>query len=116
MSEHRLVHGDVAARNILIGPGLATRVSGLGVAFVGRKKDSAIRLKAMEVPLKWQAPERIIRQFAIDRSDVWSFGILLYELISLGSPPYPDLEPQSVLPKLLKSYRMEKPENCGEPL
>lgn len=116
MSEHRLVHGDVAARNILIGPGLAARVSGLGVAFVGRKRDSAVKLRAVEVPLKWQAPERIMRQLTIDRSDVWSFGILLYELITLGSPPYPDLEPQSVLPKLQRAYRMKRPENCGGPL
>ncbi|XP_018540022.1 tyrosine-protein kinase STYK1 isoform X1 [Lates calcarifer] len=116
MSEHRLVHGDVAARNILIGPGLSARVSGLGVAFGGRKMDPAIRQRATEVPLKWQAPEKIMMQLSIDRSDVWSFGILLYELITLGSPPYPELEPQSVLPKLQGSYRMKRPENCGGPL
>ncbi|XP_044068688.1 tyrosine-protein kinase STYK1 isoform X2 [Siniperca chuatsi] len=116
MSEHRLVHGDVAARNILIGPGLSARVSGLGVAFEGHRMDSATRQRAAEVPLKWQAPERIMMQLSIDRSDVWSFGILLYELITLGSPPYPELEPPSVLPKLQGSYRMKRPENCGGPL
>lgn len=113
MSEHRLVHGDVAARNILIGPDLSARVSGLGVAFGGRKTDSAMRQREAEVPLKWQAPERIMMQLSIDRSDVWSFGILLYELITLGSPPYPELEPLSVLPKLQGCYRMKRPENCG---
>ncbi|XP_034552033.1 tyrosine-protein kinase STYK1 [Notolabrus celidotus] len=113
MSEHRLVHGDVAARNILIGPGLSARVSGLGVAFEGRRLDSAIGQRAAEVPLKWQAPERIMMQLSIDRSDVWSFGIVLYELITLGSPPYPELEPLSVLPKLQGSYRMKRPNNCG---
>lgn len=116
MSEHRLVHGDVAARNVLIGPGLAARVSGLGVAFEGRRMDPAIRQRAAEVPLKWQAPERIMMQLSIDRSDVWSFGILLYELITLGSPPYPELDPLSVLPKLQGSYRMKRPVNCGGPL
>lgn len=70
MSAHRLVHGDVAARNILIGPGLSVQVSGLGVAFEGRKIDSAARQRAAEVPLKWQAPERIVMQLSIDRSDV----------------------------------------------
>ncbi|XP_040008870.1 tyrosine-protein kinase STYK1 isoform X2 [Xiphias gladius] len=113
VSEHRLVHGDVAARNILIGPGLSARVSGLGAAFGGRAADSAIRRRAAEVPLKWQAPERIMMRLSIDRSDVWSFGILLYELVTLGSPPYPELEPLSVLPKLRGYYRMKRPGNCG---
>lgn len=116
MSEHRLVHGNVAARNILIGPGLSARVCGLGVAFRGREMDSAITKRATEVPLKWQAPERIMMQLSIDRSDVWSFGILLYELITLGSPPYPELEPLSVLSKLQASYRMKRPKTCGGPL
>lgn len=70
MSDHRLVHGDVAARNILIGPGLSARVSGLGVAFEGRKPNAVVRARAAEVPLKWQAPERIMMQLSIDRSDV----------------------------------------------
>ncbi|KAM6925525.1 tyrosine-protein kinase STYK1 [Xenentodon cancila] len=113
MSEHRLVHGDVAARNILIGPDLSARVAGLGVAFEGRRTDLTMRQRGAEVPLKWQAPERIVMQLCIDRSDVWSFGILLYELITLGSPPYPDLDPLSVLPKLQASYRMKRPKHCG---
>lgn len=69
LSDHRLVHGDVGARNILIGPDLSARVSGLGVAFGGRNPGSA-RRRAAEVPLKWQAPERIMMQLSIDRSDV----------------------------------------------
>lgn len=116
MSEHRVVHGDVAARNILIGPGLSVRLSGLGVAFGGRKMDSAISQRAAEVPLKWQAPERILMHLSIDRSDVWSFGVLLYELVTLGCPPYPELEPESVIQKLQASYRMKRPKTCGGPL
>lgn len=70
MSEHRLVHGDVGARSVLIGPDLSARVSGLGVAFGGRNPGSGVRRRAAEVPLKWQAPERIMMQLSIDRSDV----------------------------------------------
>ncbi|CAL8325827.1 unnamed protein product [Merluccius merluccius] len=116
MTEHRVVHGYVAARNILIGPELSARVSGLGTAFAGRQIDRATRQKPVKVPLKWLAPERITNQPAFDRSDVWSFGILLHELITSGSPPYPELEPQSVLPQLECSYRMKQPEGCGAPL
>lgn len=70
MSDHRLVHGDVGARNVLIGPDLSARVSGLGVAFGGRNPGSGVGRRAAEVPLKWQAPERIMMQLSIDRSDV----------------------------------------------
>lgn len=115
MSEHRVVHGDVAARNILIGPGLSAQVSGLGGAFRSWRAESELTTGS-QVPLKWQAPERIMMQLSIDRSDVWSFGILLYEMITLGSPPYPELDPVSVLPKLQRSYRMKKPSNCGSSL
>lgn len=70
MTEHRVVHGYVAARNILIGPDLSARVSGLGTAFAGCQIDRATRPRAVEVPLKWLAPERIANQLAFDRSDV----------------------------------------------
>ncbi|XP_030623854.1 tyrosine-protein kinase STYK1 [Chanos chanos] len=116
LSEHRLIHGNVAARNILIGPGLSVKVSGLDVAFETRQRGKAVKQLAAKVPLKWQAPERIMRRSMTDRSDVWSFGILLYELITLGSPPYPDLEPLDVFPQLQKAYRMKRPPDCGVPL
>ncbi|XP_062314902.1 tyrosine-protein kinase STYK1 isoform X2 [Osmerus eperlanus] len=116
LSEHRLMHGDVAARNILIGPGLSARVSGLGLAFSSRQKDTVTKQQAEKVPLKWQAPERILKLPTTDRSDVWSFGILLYEMITLGSAPFPELEPRAVLPQLQKHYRMKRPESCGVPL
>ncbi|KAJ8258097.1 hypothetical protein GJAV_G00193130 [Gymnothorax javanicus] len=46
----------------------------------------------------------------------WSFGILLYELITFGAPSYPELEPLDIFPQIQNSYRMKKPENCGGPL
>ncbi|KAG7472096.1 hypothetical protein MATL_G00104920 [Megalops atlanticus] len=115
-SEHRLIHGDVAARSMLIGSGLSVRVSGLGMAFEAWQTGKVAQRRAAEVPLKWQAPERIMRQPMTDRSDVWSFGILLYELITLGDPPYPELEPLEVFPQIQNSYQMKQPENCGGPL
>ncbi|KAI1897145.1 hypothetical protein AGOR_G00080170 [Albula goreensis] len=106
-SDHRLVHGDVAARSILIGSGLSVRVSGLGMAFQAWQTGRVAKRRVADVPLKWQAPERITRLPLTDRSDVWSFGILLYELITLGDPPYPELEPLDVFPKIRDSYRMK---------
>ncbi|XP_064155365.1 tyrosine-protein kinase STYK1 isoform X2 [Anguilla rostrata] len=115
-SEHRLVHGDVAARSVLIGAGLSVRVTGLGMAFEAWESGKVAKRRAAEVPLKWQAPERIMRLPMTTSSDVWSFGILLYELVTLGAPPYPELQPLDVFPKIQNSYRMKKPEHCGTPL
>ncbi|KAJ8369769.1 hypothetical protein SKAU_G00097970 [Synaphobranchus kaupii] len=115
-SEHRLVHGDVAARSVLIGAGLSVRVAGLGMAFEAWETGKVAKRRAAEVPLKWQAPERIMRLPMTARSDVWSFGILLYELVTLGAPPYPELEPLEVFPQIQNSHRMKKPDNCGTPL
>ncbi|KAK7128950.1 hypothetical protein R3I94_017244 [Phoxinus phoxinus] len=115
-SYHRTIHGDVAARNMLIGSGLSVKVSGLDWAFKSRQMRMVDKEQEVNVPVKWQAPERIMRLPITDRSDVWSFGILLYEMITLGSPPYPDLDPSEVLPNTLAHYRMKRPENCGAPL
>ncbi|KAG9269073.1 tyrosine-protein kinase STYK1-like isoform X1 [Astyanax mexicanus] len=114
LSEHRLVHGDVAARSMLIGSGLSVKVSGLAVAFEARRT-GAVRKDEWggKVPLKWQAPERLMKLPITARSDVWSFGILLYEMITLGDPPFPDLDPSEMSPKTLANYRLKRPENCG---
>ncbi|CAM4678704.1 unnamed protein product [Leuciscus chuanchicus] len=115
-SYHRIIHGDVAARNMLIGSGLSVKVSGLDWAFKSRQMRMVDKEQEVNVPVKWQAPERIMRLPITDRSDVWSFGILLYEMITLGSPPYPDLDPSEVLPNTLAHYQMKRPKNCGAPL
>lgn len=115
-SYNRIIHGDVAARNMLIGSGLSVKVSGLDLAFKSRQSRTVDKEQEANVPVKWKAPERMMRLPLTDRSDVWSFGILLYEMITLGSPPYPDLDPSEVLPNTLAHYRMKRPENCGAPL
>ncbi|XP_067302230.1 tyrosine-protein kinase STYK1 isoform X2 [Pseudorasbora parva] len=115
-SYHRIIHGDVAARNMLIGSGFSVKVSGLDWAFKSRQMRMVDKEQEVNVPVKWQAPERIMRLPLTDRSDVWSFGIMIYEMITLGSPPYPDLDPSEVLPNTLVHYRMKRPENCGAPL
>ncbi|KAG9339278.1 hypothetical protein JZ751_023978 [Albula glossodonta] len=70
-SDHRLVHGDVAARSVLIGSGLSVRVSGLGMAFQAWQTGRVAKRRVADVPLKWQAPERITRLPLTDRSDVY---------------------------------------------
>ncbi|KAL6483462.1 hypothetical protein MHYP_G00083340 [Metynnis hypsauchen] len=113
LSEHRLVHGYVAARSMLIGSGLSVKVSGLALAFETRQTGTVEKEEEAKVPLKWQAPERLMRLPITSRSDVWSFGILLHELITLGEPPFPELDPSEMCPRTLANYKLKRPQNCG---
>ena len=64
------------------------------------------------VPAKWMAPESIFDQISTHLSDVWSFGILAWEVFSLGEEPYPEMPVEQALRSILKGYRMPRPELC----
>lgn len=72
LSEHRLVHGNVSAHSMLIGSGLLVKVSGLALAFESRQLETETvgKERTARVPLKWQAPERLLRLPVTSRSDV----------------------------------------------
>ncbi|CAI9563913.1 unnamed protein product [Staurois parvus] len=113
---HSLVHGYVAACNVLIHEDLSVRLCGLGLASIQHRTGSIPARRAARVPGKWQSPERLREPSVTEKSDVWSFGILLYEMVTLGAPPYPDVDPAKILKTLKRNYRMKKPQQCGERL
>ncbi|XP_051895325.1 tyrosine-protein kinase STYK1 isoform X1 [Pristis pectinata] len=115
-TKHHLIHGDVAARNVLIHNDLTVKLTGLSLAFDVYKTRTLSSHKAAQVPIKWLAPERIMKLPITEKSDTWSFGILVYEIITLGSPPYPEFQPLEVFPKLQRNYRMPKPSNSSSAL
>ncbi|XP_069466935.1 tyrosine-protein kinase STYK1-like [Ambystoma mexicanum] len=112
----KLIHGYVAACNVLVDQDMNIRLSGLGLAAEVFKLGALSYGKDAEVPIKWRSPERILKRIITTKSDVWSFGVFLYEVVTLGSPPYPDLLPPEVLPQLRAGYRMQKPEQCSKHL
>ncbi|KAM9297027.1 tyrosine-protein kinase STYK1-like [Gastrophryne carolinensis] len=113
---HNLVHGYVAACNVLLHEDLSVRLCGLGLAAIQHRTGSVPASRASRVPVKWQSPERLRGGGVTTESDVWSFGILLYEMVTLGAPPYPDVAPADLPKKLQKIYRMATPRQCGERL
>ncbi|XP_064415035.1 tyrosine-protein kinase STYK1 [Latimeria chalumnae] len=110
LNQKKLIHGDVAARNVLIASNFTAKLCGLGIAFDIHNYQVLNRKRV--VPLKWQAPERMMRMPQTDKSDVWSFGILLYEMVTLGAPPYPEVPPENILQHLQRGQRMKSPANC----
>ncbi|KAM5263155.1 tyrosine-protein kinase STYK1 isoform 2-T2 [Ctenodactylus gundi] len=110
LQDKHLFHGDVAARNVLIQSDLTAKLCGLGLAYevYAQGAISSARI----VPLKWLAPERLMLRPAGIRGDIWSFGILLYEMVTLGAPPYPEVPPISILQHLQRGKIMKRPSSC----
>jgi proto-oncogene tyrosine-protein kinase Ret len=65
------------------------------------------------VPMKWMAPESLTDHVYTTKSDVWGFGILLWELVTLGCSPYPGVSPEQLFSLLQSGYRMERPRGCS---
>nr|XP_058938622.1 tyrosine-protein kinase STYK1 isoform X1 [Kogia breviceps] len=110
LQDKRLFHGDVAARNILIQCDLTAKLCGLGLAYEVHSRGAIS--SARMVPLKWLAPERLLLRPAGIKGDIWSFGILLYEMVTLGAPPYPEVPPTSILQHLQRRKIMKRPSSC----
>ena len=68
----------------------------------------------MQVPVKWMAPESIADRVYTSASDVWSFGVLLWEIFTLAERPYPDMTAEAAVNAVLRGYRLPRPERCSE--
>ncbi|KAK7082492.1 Tyrosine-protein kinase srk3 [Halocaridina rubra] len=82
-----IVHRDLAARNVLIGEGINVKIADFGLARV-MKEEVYERQSDGKLPIKWTAPEAMTHNKYTSKSDVWSYGILLHEIITHGDPPY----------------------------
>ncbi|MEJ1269679.1 megakaryocyte-associated tyrosine kinase [Cricetulus griseus] len=111
LESKKLVHRDLAARNILISEDLVAKVSDFGLAKAERKGLDSSRL-----PVKWSAPEALKNGRFSSKSDVWSFGVLLWEVFSYGRAPYPKMSLKEVSEAVEKGYRMEPPDGCPGPV
>ncbi|KAJ8356026.1 hypothetical protein SKAU_G00188200 [Synaphobranchus kaupii] len=108
------IHRDLAARNVLVGENNTCKVADFGLARVFMMdNDNVYEAKeGTKFPVKWTAPEAVHgNKFSI-KSDVWSFGILLYEIMTFGQMPYPNMTNFQVVQKLSTGYRMSCPPRC----
>ena len=107
------IHQDLAARNILVGEHLICKVADFGLARVINEHIYKAH-KGAKFHIKWTAPEAAMYSHFTIKSDVWSFGILLYELITYGCFPYPGMNNAQALEAVVNGYRMPCPANCPE--
>ena len=114
LTEIKLVHRDLAARNVLLAEGKVCKISDFGLTRDVYEDDAYLKKSKDRVPVKWMAPESLADHVYTTKSDVWAFGVLAWELITLGASPYPGIPPQNLYNLLKDGYRMECPKNCSE--
>ena len=103
----------MAARNCLVGEDHVVKVADFGLARLVRD-DSYTAHPGAKFPIKWTAPEGLAYNRFTTKSDVWAFGILLWEICTYGMSPYPGVDLSDVFQLLETGYRMDKPHNCPE--
>nr|CAH8822537.1 unnamed protein product [Trichobilharzia regenti] len=114
LEANNFIHRDLAARNCLVGERHLIKVADFGLARYMQRQDTYTARNGAKFPIKWTAPEGLSYYIFSSKSDVWAFGVVLWELATYGLSPYPGVELHDVYHLLEKGYRMERPHGCPE--
>uniref|UniRef100_A0A8C5I8Q0 receptor protein-tyrosine kinase n=1 Tax=Gouania willdenowi TaxID=441366 RepID=A0A8C5I8Q0_GOUWI len=113
LSDMGYVHRDLAARNILVNSNLVCKVSDFGLSRVIDDDPEAVyTTTGGKIPVRWTAPEAIQFRKFTSASDVWSYGIVMWEVMSYGERPYWDMSNQDVIKAIEEGYRLPAPMDC----
>eukprot|EP00063_Salmo_salar_P019710 XP_013994545.1 PREDICTED: ephrin type-A receptor 5 isoform X2 [Salmo salar] len=113
LSDIGYVHRDLAARNILVNSNLVCKVSDFGLSRVLEDDaEAAYTTRGGKIPIRWTAPEAIAFRKFTSASDVWSYGIAMWEVMSYGERPYWEMSNQDVIKAVEESYRLPGPMDC----
>ncbi|CAB4014071.1 fibroblast growth factor receptor 4-like isoform X1 [Paramuricea clavata] len=114
LEQIKCVHRDLAARNILIGDDKTCKIADFGLARDIYCENYYRKTSGGRLPLRWMAYESIFNGITTSQSDAWSFGVLLWEIVTLGGNPYPDMNRDQIIDGLQRGYRMPKPHHCSD--
>ncbi|XP_067048824.1 ephrin type-B receptor 1-B-like isoform X1 [Acropora muricata] len=114
LSEMNFIHRDLAARNILVGENLFCKVSDFGLSreLTDHNPDSEYETQGGKIPVRWTAPEALKSRKFSSASDVWSYGILVWEIMSFSDRPYWEWNNYDVMNRVESGYRLPSPKNC----
>ncbi|XP_063219299.1 ephrin type-A receptor 4 isoform X1 [Bacillus rossius redtenbacheri] len=115
LSEMNYVHRDLAARNVLVNAQLVCKIADFGLSReIESTTEGAYTTRGGKIPVRWTAPEAIAFRKFTSASDVWSFGIVCWEVMSYGERPYWNWSNQDVIKSIEKGYRLPSPMDCPE--
>uniref|UniRef100_A0A8C5RDZ6 Fibroblast growth factor receptor n=1 Tax=Laticauda laticaudata TaxID=8630 RepID=A0A8C5RDZ6_LATLA len=116
LESKRCIHRDLAARNVLVTEENVIKIADFGLARGVHDIDYYKKTSNGRLPVKWMAPEALFDRVYTHQSDVWSFGILMWEIFTLGGSPYPGIPVEELFKLLKEGHRMDKPSNCTHEL
>lgn len=118
LASKKFVHRDLAARNCMLDESYTVKVADFGLARDVYDKEyySVHNKSGVKLPVKWMALESLQTHKFTTKSDVWSFGVLLWELMTRGAPPYSDVNSFDITVFLLQGRRLLQPEFCPDAL
>ncbi|XP_014295647.1 insulin-like receptor [Microplitis demolitor] len=116
LSAKKFVHRDLAARNCMVAEDLTVKIGDFGMTRDIYETDYYRKGTKGLLPVRWMAPESLKDGVFTSYSDVWSYGIVLWEMVTLASQPYQGLSNDQVLRYVIDGGVMERPENCPDSL
>uniref|UniRef100_A0A671T1J2 Fibroblast growth factor receptor n=1 Tax=Sinocyclocheilus anshuiensis TaxID=1608454 RepID=A0A671T1J2_9TELE len=116
LASQKCIHRDLAARNVLVTESNVMKIADFGLARDVHNIDYYKKTTNGRLPVKWMAPEALFDRVYTHQSDVWSFGVLMWEIFTLGGSPYPGIPVEELFKLLKEGHRMDKPANCTNEL
>ncbi|XP_070203057.1 fibroblast growth factor receptor 3-like [Littorina saxatilis] len=114
LAAFKIVHRDLAARNVLVNENRVCKICDFGLARTLSDDNMYERKSKGALPIRWMSPESLKQGVHTTKSDVWSYGVVVWEIVTLGASPWPSLKAHEVIARVLNRDILPKPDHCSD--